>query len=344
MAGEALQIKDAVEYPLISAACIFHYCELMDDLGVDGEGLLRRYGMHPELIKLPNAQVRYDSLVALFAESARITQRTDFGLLLGQKMPVESLDLVLLSSQEPTLKEALACMDKYSILMGQGFSLELEVSAEEACWKFYHDVYLDADMSQMSDLAVYAMLAILRFMLGDKLDVSSVILDCAAPKNNEKSHQCFSAHCEFGHDYVGIKFPAGLLKSSLSGNQRLKDIILRYAEENLASKEGGLVAKVAHLVNVLLPTGRCCIENIADLLGLHRRTLQKKLSENGVAFKDILQEKRQDKACYLLTNTDLGLQDIASSLGYSDTANFLHAFKRWMGDTPIRWRKSSLIS
>ena len=48
---------------------------------------------------------------------------------------------------------------------------------------------------------------------------------------------------------------------------------------------------------------------------------------------------REGKAVSLLMESRLSLQAIAEQLGYSDTANFSHAFKKWTGQPPGSFRR-----
>jgi AraC-like DNA-binding protein len=335
-------LKDSTEYPLVSAASLVNFCDVIGEYGIDGEQLLRRHQLHPNFIRLPNAQVRYDRLVSLLDESSLITQCPHFGLLLGEKIPVESIDLILLSSHSDTFGDALITLDKYQRIFGKGFTFEVGADGDSACWKYFHDDYLGGDLRALSDLAFTAMLAVLRFLLGDKLEVDKVTLDVPKPEDTTCYGAMLSTEYSFGEEYISLSFPKSLLGLPLSGNQRMRDIMIDYIDTQVVDDRKDLVGQVAHLINVLLPSGRCCIENVADVLGMHRRTLQKKLNALDITFKDILRDKREKKALYLLSRTELGVQDIADSLGYSEAANFLHAFKRWLGQSPSSWRKSQL--
>ncbi len=257
-------------------------------------------------------------------------------------MPVDSIDLVLLSSHSDTFGEAISSVTQYQRLFGKGFTLELRTGDDTSTLNYFHDNCAADDLRALSDLAATAMLSVLRFFLGDRLKVDAMTVDIPEPEDTSFYAKLASGQCVFSGDSISITFPSSLLSLPLQGNKRMRDIMLQHVENQMKTNRQDLVGQVSHLVNVLLPTGRCCIENVADVLGIHRRTLQKKLNAVDITFKDILRSKREEKAIYLLSKTDLGVQDIAVSLGYSETANFLHAFKRWIGRSPASWRKAHL--
>jgi len=58
----------------------------------------------------------------------------------------------------------------------------------------------------------------------------------------------------------------------------------------------------------------------------------------GSSFSEVLDEVRRQRALLLLEDRRLALADVAGRLGYSDTANFTRAFRRWTGQTPAAFR------
>lgn len=69
------------------------------------------------------------------------------------------------------------------------------------------------------------------------------------------------------------------------------------------------------------------------------RTLRRKLLAEGTSFHEIHTAVRQQAAIELLQDPDLSLEDIAHRLGFSDSANFRHAFKKWTGRTTSEYRR-----
>jgi AraC-like DNA-binding protein len=80
------------------------------------------------------------------------------------------------------------------------------------------------------------------------------------------------------------------------------------------------------------------IEEIAALLLCSKRTLQRKLADEGASVKQLKQEARCDEASALLEKTSLSIDQIAYKLGYEQRSNFSTAFQRWTGFTPQEWR------
>jgi AraC-like DNA-binding protein len=78
---------------------------------------------------------------------------------------------------------------------------------------------------------------------------------------------------------------------------------------------------------------------VAAELNLSVSTLKRRLAEAGTSFSALLEASLRDRAMLRLLDPTSGLAEIATDLGYSDLANFAHAFKRWTGTTPGRFRR-----
>lgn len=69
------------------------------------------------------------------------------------------------------------------------------------------------------------------------------------------------------------------------------------------------------------------------------RTLRRQLSAEGTGYRELLDEVRRMLAEQWLTLGVLGLEEISQRLGFSELSNFVHAFRRWTGQTPARFRR-----
>ncbi len=73
---------------------------------------------------------------------------------------------------------------------------------------------------------------------------------------------------------------------------------------------------------------------------MSKRTLTRKLTEQGTSYSRLLEEARCDRALELLRSA-LSLEQIAERLGYSDAANFGRAFRRWTSKSPRTYAKTA---
>jgi AraC-like DNA-binding protein len=102
----------------------------------------------------------------------------------------------------------------------------------------------------------------------------------------------------------------------------------------------GLVGKVRQvlLANLMRPTS---FGHVGSYLNMSARTLRRRLREENTSFRKLVDELRMEMAIKYLRDTDLTVEDIAEALGFSDAANFRHAFRRWTKATPHQFRDIS---
>ena len=88
-----------------------------------------------------------------------------------------------------------------------------------------------------------------------------------------------------------------------------------------------------------LDRGPTSFGDIANRLALSERTLRRRLRALGTSYNKILQDARSSSAREWLCDRNLTMESIAWRLGYTETANFRHAFKRWTGQSPQAFRR-----
>lgn len=98
-------------------------------------------------------------------------------------------------------------------------------------------------------------------------------------------------------------------------------------------------ARVRSALTELMPGGACGIEDVAAKLGVSKRTLQRKLSEEDTTFQKQLNNTREVLAIHYIRNTDLTTNDIAYLLGYQELNSFLRAFTAWTGTSVNEYKK-----
>ncbi len=86
-----------------------------------------------------------------------------------------------------------------------------------------------------------------------------------------------------------------------------------------------------------MATGRPDLADIAHELGRSERTLQRRITEDGATYRQLLEEARRELGRQMLGNPAAEINEIAYLLGYQDTSSFYRAFREWEGVTPNQW-------
>jgi len=80
----------------------------------------------------------------------------------------------------------------------------------------------------------------------------------------------------------------------------------------------------------------------ADIVGMSKRTLQRRLQGCGQSYSEILQEARCELARSLLNDAATKIIDVSMITGYETPQHFSRAFRRFTGLTPTAYRRIAM--
>lgn len=79
------------------------------------------------------------------------------------------------------------------------------------------------------------------------------------------------------------------------------------------------------------------LDELAKMLHMTPRSIGRKLQEEGTSLRIIKSSLRREYAVKLMSTENLTVADISERVGFSETASFCRAFKRWTGKPPSQW-------
>lgn len=151
------------------------------------------------------------------------------------------------------------------------------------------------------------------------------------------------AALRFGAPSDALVCPVALLdQANPRSDPALHALLLRHAEHLLAlvPASPSIVPRVREVLAELLPSADSDSERVASRLGMSRRSLTRHLEREGIRYSELLEQLRHELALHQLRTSDRDVQEIAFSLGYSLTAAFSRAFRRWEGRSPNEYRRA----
>ena len=104
------------------------------------------------------------------------------------------------------------------------------------------------------------------------------------------------------------------------------------------------IKSISQIISTYVLTNNTSLEEIADATGMSARTLQRRLTDNGLKFHDLLDQEKFEHAKEMLQQSQVPITEIAEALGYSDAAHFTRAFRRWSGVSPTDYKKKLVDS
>lgn len=107
---------------------------------------------------------------------------------------------------------------------------------------------------------------------------------------------------------------------------------------------GTVTAAVETIVRAFMAQETIHLSKAATLLGMSRRTLQRKLAEDGTSLAEIVDAVRADLALSYLQESRLKVTEIAEILQFSETSALSRAVMRWFGQSPRAIKGGAPIS
>ena len=161
-------------------------------------------------------------------------------------------------------------------------------------------------------------------------DVYQELFQCPVDFNAERNS------IEIQSEVLSLK-----IHSANSGLRSLVDEYLSMLEPSSGNFHTGRSCseKAYMLIEKLMHSGKISRQDVARRLGLHERTLQRRLKAEDTSFESILEQVRRDHVARLLKAGGPPLTQVAGLLGYSEQSSFIRAFKRWYGITPSQYLK-----
>ncbi len=145
--------------------------------------------------------------------------------------------------------------------------------------------------------------------------------------------------------HFALSFTPGVLKAALQDKSRLQlDILIpeyiKLIESLKTEQKFSNKVRIASL-NMARPE-LPDLETIADAFHLTPRTLQRRLGNENITFRQITDDLKRQISALLIRHNRFSVADISYVLGYSEPASFIHSFRKWYGDSPERVRRSLL--
>ena len=186
--------------------------------------------------------------------------------------------------------------------------------------------------------AAGVLLNLIRAYLGAHWRPERIDLDLPSVRAETRAQDTFGCEVRFGADRIGILMRPETLAAH-GPRRSFASTTLADLQRSRARRAPDGVSEVAReLVRIQLMDSAVDLEATAGRLGLGPRTLQRQLADQGLQFRDLVNQVRIERARELLAEKDLSITDVAAELGYSAPAHFARAFRRETGVSPRQHR------
>lgn len=339
-----LPASEAVPFPgQLRINAVWDLPELLREHAVDLAATLAAARIRPDIFEDLDNPISYPDLQRLLLECERRTDRDDFGFLIGQRSRLAHMGLAgRIAVCSISAGAGLQAFVDFFNLHDSAAIVRVVEAGEFA--RFYYAIsesgMTDTRHFQLGGITIA--FNILEDLCGGDWLPTEIRFACRAPANPRPMQRFFRAPLRFDSDESSFTFHRDWLERALppvSADERLR--VEAAAQEARQRVRADFPATLRRILRKQLLVGRGSMDEIAGLLSMHRRTLDRWLQRSGTHYGEIVESVKADIARQLLRDTDASVQQVAESLHYSSAANFTTAFRHWTGTTPTEFRRRS---
>lgn len=265
----------------------------------------------------------------------------DIGLKASREMELGdagALDYAL--SSAATLGDALHTAGRYIRLVNDDLDSSIDVEGERAIVRLNNKLVLPRPAL---DFQICAFLRNQSRVWPDgMMDEIQVYFPYPEPlQRGEHERTLGPASFCFDAPFAGFSFPSRYLSEPIkSADSNLHQVMRNHAELVLATlpRVRSLTEQIRELLVQELTSGSITAERIARRLHMSKRTLGRRLEQEGTTFFEVLDSLRKELALRYLQHTELSIEEVALVTGFSNGVAFHRAFRRWTSDSPSSYR------
>jgi AraC-like DNA-binding protein len=314
----------------------------LKELGLSPEAALRRANLPLGLFNADKILVSTEEFFALHRGMAEASNDPGFGLKLGTEERVERYDPVKIAAiSARSFRDAIERISRYKQLTCPE-EIRVNEQGNESAVQFVWLLAHENEPPFLVDVCFAWIVSLVRRGTGRPLSPKRVEFQ-RPPAHRETYETHFGCPVKFKADRNALIFSkADMELPFVTYNADLLGVVAPQLEaeltEQLSQNTISISQQAKGILKQLLAGHRPGIEDLARELHLSTRTLQRRLTEQGLTFQRLLDEARRELARHYLLYSSRELNETAYLLGYEDANSFFRAFYHWEGTSPGRWR------
>ena len=324
---------------VVRVDALAHFDEVIKSLGGDPIALLERSIITRETLSKANAVVPYRGLIHLLELAAKQLDCPSFGLQFAARQGGMAVlgPLEVAMSNSRTLGEAYAYCSEHL----QTYSPVVQIRVEPDRGSGRRPIRLEILLNRVphQQQAVEHAIGLMHLSietLSQRRAHSREVWFMHEPLSPMSTYRrFFGTQVCFGKPFNAIFLNTADLDLPLSGrSDQLYELATSFIETQYPSGNNLASAQVRATTARHLALGRCTHIEVASALGMHPRTMQRRLREEGVSFETIKDDVRRDLALRYLGHRSMSLTKVATMLGYSEPSVLTRSCYRWFSSCP----------
>jgi AraC-like DNA-binding protein len=305
------------------------------------EQLLFGSGLPPHMLDSDESMISYEQHRCVVLNALRMSGNPALGLHLGAMAPLSTHGAMAYAAlSSPNLRSALEIFVRYSETRVAFLSLHAGVESGTLKITLREQTDLGAIRHFVHEVVMLSAKALLDTTVGPNMPGLTVQFAYPAPGHAKQYAPMLGMPITFDAMTTAISIPEELLSHRcVTADPKLYRIAERQCRQELTALQAALpfAAQVQATVSARMEAN-CTQDEVANHFRISVRTLVRRLAQEGVNFRQIVDSARRQAAQRYLQDTDFTIAEIAQRLGYLDPSNFGRAARAWFGVSPSAFR------
>lgn len=265
------------------------------------------------------------------------------GLEHGRRMSIAShgfLGFAVMASD--TLGQGLSLAIRYASTRTRLADIRFLTEGDYAIIQLSRRAALPRTFGYIAHSILSTFVTIARFLTRDQGGSDAIVCFTEDAQQPEAYYRhILGCDVAFAQEHYQVRIPKAMLELPVSTANNYARMVAERECERLLAATSPETLDMASRVRLLLESEGCHLQlpAIAATLSTSERTLNRQLAQLNTSLRQLSEEVRKERACQLLSSSSAKIEQIAAELSYNDTSNFVRAFRRWMGMTPLAFRK-----
>jgi AraC-like DNA-binding protein len=343
---QSKELPDSVMHKDLSHFTVStHFVRLLTDYmascNLAIETLCIQHNIDPTALDNSDGRIAFTDYAKLLDNLAVLLDEPHIGLRLGERARLAHLGTAGLAQMACSdVKELLPRMARYNSLIMDAFEDDLDVVDGELILRWLSRIPEDTHISRHHAELNFALTqSLIPQYIGEQIFPRRVCFRHPPPADPEILKAFFKCEVSFNAPIDLMTCGAEILDRKLGAPDPLTlQMLDRICEHQLKAledlQEPEWLRACKQAITKSLQDGQPEFSQVAQTAGYEARQLRRKLSEQNLNFRSLLDKCRQDLAQAYIADTSLSLVEVAMLLGFSEQSAFQRAYRRWTGEAP----------
>lgn len=313
--------------------------------GINEQDVYTQAGIDEKTLNDPDGRQDWNTGIRIWDAALRLTGYRFIGLSFGKNINFSVLGWIApLTTSSPTLKLAWKSFSDFFPLMSDMMSYHLHELQDGQVKIVYTPApsWVEASPVTAAMATEHAMsltLSMSSYLCGQLVRPVITSFTTAIEPGHRSVYKELFGNVIFGQAENAIVFDAATSGLPvISFNRLMYEEMQQLCSNKLRELEEqtNYSGKISRILNSKQTYYSPKLNEIAGMLNISPRTLQRKLKEEHTTYQDILEDHQVTMATQLLKHPGVKVKEVAFALGFNSLQSFSRAFKRKLGISPTR--------